>query len=513
MRIKKIQLIKFKRFDDLTIDLWETPKKIIALVWPNWCGKSSIIDAFSPSFNDQNYNNKKLYDNSEDKTYLRSNSIKIRKIDGNQDYVPSNFYVRSSQRHSESVNFQFNQGLRLSDDPWKPASTSSIDWRINSNYNLLMMDLIKSFQSWTETWSQVRARYIDKINNILSVILDIQISNLADVTDSQKGDLYFEKGSVKNFPFKNLSTWEKAIVDLVMDLVLKIEVFNNRIIFIDEPELHISTAIQKKLIIEISKMIPDDSQLRIATHSIGFLRAFQNELSDITDVIYMWEKNFDESVLLSPIMKSRKMRQKIFATALDDLNWLLAPKIIVYCEWRSAPNWATWEEMGIDANIYNQIFEDELADYYFVSSGWNSEINKHSNIALKILEKAFIETEILCLKDRDVESNWPITTLEQRESYLQENDKLRMLKRRELENYIFDFEILSKEYPSITIEHYNPIITDISNDDIKLKITELKTLCWVTASISKNWWKKLLAKHITPDTRTYQELKDILLNQ
>ena len=46
MRVKKLRLKDFKRFDDLTIDLGETPKKIVALVGPNGCGKSSIFDAF-----------------------------------------------------------------------------------------------------------------------------------------------------------------------------------------------------------------------------------------------------------------------------------------------------------------------------------------------------------------------------------------------------------------------------------------------------------------------------------
>ncbi|MGA3052199.1 MAG: AAA family ATPase [Chitinispirillaceae bacterium] len=46
MRIKKVILKEFKRFDDLTIDLGENPKKIVALVGPNGCGKSSIFDAF-----------------------------------------------------------------------------------------------------------------------------------------------------------------------------------------------------------------------------------------------------------------------------------------------------------------------------------------------------------------------------------------------------------------------------------------------------------------------------------
>ena len=46
MKIKKMQLKKFKRFDDLTIDLGNTPKKIIALVGPNGSGKSSVFDGF-----------------------------------------------------------------------------------------------------------------------------------------------------------------------------------------------------------------------------------------------------------------------------------------------------------------------------------------------------------------------------------------------------------------------------------------------------------------------------------
>ncbi len=44
MKIKQITLKKYKRFFDLTIDLGEKPKKIIALVGANDCGKSSIFD-------------------------------------------------------------------------------------------------------------------------------------------------------------------------------------------------------------------------------------------------------------------------------------------------------------------------------------------------------------------------------------------------------------------------------------------------------------------------------------
>ena len=44
MKIRKIILSKYKRFQSLTIDLGDNPKRIVALVGPNGCGKSSVFD-------------------------------------------------------------------------------------------------------------------------------------------------------------------------------------------------------------------------------------------------------------------------------------------------------------------------------------------------------------------------------------------------------------------------------------------------------------------------------------
>jgi len=45
MFIKSISMKDFKRFHNLTIDLGDKPKRIVALVGPNGCGKSSVFDA------------------------------------------------------------------------------------------------------------------------------------------------------------------------------------------------------------------------------------------------------------------------------------------------------------------------------------------------------------------------------------------------------------------------------------------------------------------------------------
>ena len=44
MLIKSIRLNGYKRFHDMTIDLGDKPSRIVALVGPNGCGKSSVFD-------------------------------------------------------------------------------------------------------------------------------------------------------------------------------------------------------------------------------------------------------------------------------------------------------------------------------------------------------------------------------------------------------------------------------------------------------------------------------------
>ena len=45
MKIKKVQLRNgYKRFHELTIDLGDDPKRIVAPIGPNGCGKSSVLD-------------------------------------------------------------------------------------------------------------------------------------------------------------------------------------------------------------------------------------------------------------------------------------------------------------------------------------------------------------------------------------------------------------------------------------------------------------------------------------
>ena len=109
MRVKKIQLKEFKRFDDLTIDLGDNPRKIIALVGPNGCGKSSIFDSFEEKQKDyRNYGSEeaqffyKAYfytdETKKNTSYDKNNSIQITTDSATGGLNRKSFYIRTCQK-------------------------------------------------------------------------------------------------------------------------------------------------------------------------------------------------------------------------------------------------------------------------------------------------------------------------------------------------------------------------------------------------------------------------------
>ncbi len=183
---------------------------------------------------------------------------------------------------------------------------------------------------------------------------------------------------MKDFPYANLSSGEKEVIDLILDLIVKTKEYDATVFCIDEPELHLNTAIQRKLLIELEKLIPDNCQLWVATHSIGFLRALQEELKDKCQILDFSEKDyFTGEHTIEPIKPTGKNWQRIFSTALEDLTGLVSPKRIIYCEGLDLPG-HDGAERGFDARVFNNIFSEKHHDTLFISSGGNTELDQRA---------------------------------------------------------------------------------------------------------------------------------------
>lgn len=102
---------------------------------------------------------------------------------------------------------------------------------------------------------------------------DIRLDSLVAVQD--RGTFTFTKGMSRNFLYENLSAGEKAAFDLMLDIVLNRAAFNDSLYCVDEPEAHLSTKLQGTLLREMYRLVPSNSQLWLATHSIGMVRTAQ----------------------------------------------------------------------------------------------------------------------------------------------------------------------------------------------------------------------------------------------
>lgn len=236
--------------------------------------------------------------------------------------------------------------------------------------------------------STAKAKIIGDINNSLKECLNLEIVSIGNI-EANEGSLYFKKKDhPSSFEFNVLSSGEKEVVDILLDLYLRQDVYDDSIYIIDEPELHINTSIQRKLLIEINKLIEVNCQIWIATHSIGFIRALQEDFKDNSQIIEFTEDaNWaSEEYTLTPIKKSFLKWREIFGTALDDLVGLVSPKRIIYCEGKDIPG-RNGKEKGFDAKVYNSIFSKKYHDTLFISSGGNTELDQRSQIAITIYLK------------------------------------------------------------------------------------------------------------------------------
>ncbi|MFO1186267.1 MAG: AAA family ATPase [Alphaproteobacteria bacterium] len=359
------------------------------------------------------------------------------------------------------------------------------------------------FESGNKTGTQVRNELVGTINNVLKEVLDVRISSLGNVSQG-KGQLYFEKDDSKNFPYQNLSAGEKEVIDIVIDLIVRSTEYDDTVYCIDEPELHLNTAIQRRLLVQIEKLIPENCQLWVATHSIGFLRALQEELAGRCSVLDFSTGDLFRGVhVLSPMEPTRANWQRIFSTALDDLAGLIAPKRIVYCEGRPDPN-ATGSEQGVDAIVYNEIFGRSEPQTLFISAGGSGQLPKHNSIALLILQKAFVGAELILLRDRDSKSD------AERQEFLADAPHHRMLQRHEIENYLLDYDVLgrfcSASGNTLDKATYDALVGDITKEDLKQgKMNSLKQLA-KCGTLSDNEFLKRLAPFVSGSS-VFEELR------
>lgn len=535
MLIKKIRLKNgYKRFHDLTIDLGENPARIVALVGPNGCGKSSVLDGLLYHANayqhvgeyvgrDQSYHSitgaGSVTWKDIEIQFTTGNFATVRQAKDTAGKSNTIFSFRSPYRYNSQLKISETKAVQaISLNSYGAADASSLDAKMEHNYRRLYAFYNRYRDDNDLKPSDAKAKIIGDLNTSIKKCLDLEISSLGNVEGNQ-GTLYFRKPDhPKEFEFNVLSSGEKEVVDLLLDLYLRKDDYSDTIFLIDEPELHINTAIQGNLLVEIDRLVGADCQIWLTTHSIGFLRALQTKMRGKCQIIqFRPEYNLAaEARTLLPLKIGPGTWRDLFAIALDDLAHLVSPSIIVYCEGKADPGPAR-QERGMDAKVFNNIFAESQPDALFTSSGGNTEPDQRSAIALAVLGKVFPTVEILVLKDRDMASG-KATDENDRQVYLKTNpDNHRVLKRWEIENYLYDKDVLKAycegEGLSFDEAAYDAFVTNINDQNLKDETQRIKNFCGIKSSISADVFKVALSRYLTAGMPVFQELEKCIFGR
>lgn len=537
MKISKIHIEHFKRFTNLTIDGIPATAKLVVLVGPNGSGKTSLFEAFNHwylyqgfrTYSDKDYNIKKeegFEFNDNNWNNLIVTNICYHNSDGNipQDEVMGKYYFRSAYRNEPDFsikNFHKQQNPKYS----YKLNLMSTDITVSENYQRIVSSAISGLfkgEKDKELVEELREELIGKIRDSLKrVFADLTLKGVGD-DPLNDGSFFFEKGSAKDFHYKNLSAGEKSAFDLILDLIIKSSFFSNAIYCIDEPEAHMHTHLQSLLLKELYDLVPNDSQLWIATHSLGMLRRAQQLEKDNPGTVVFLDfdgRDYDSPVIITPTQIDGAILHRFMQLALDDFSDFIAPQQIVFCE--GDPNGRA--NPSFDAQIYTTIFGNTHPDTVFVSVGSCTDISKKEHEGIKMIAQLLSNSQVIKVVDRDDLSDKEVANL------LAEGVKT--LSRRHIESYLMDDEIIKKlcavnGHPELETDCLNAKASKIaasiarhnSTDDVKSAsgdiMVELKRILGLTKCGKKreSFLRDTMAPLITEDTNVYKELEDSIFN-
>lgn len=526
MKIKQIHLEKFKRFTDLTIRDISQDVKLVVMLGPNGCGKSSLFDAF------KTWHRLNAYGHGTDDEYCKKDqddnrsSFELAQVEFYEDISKTpklerkkDFYFRTAYRNSPYVTVSAIQ--RIPSPLENPDDKKMIDNDscVDDDYQRLVSQTIdKIYDSGNDTRQvkDIRDEILGKIRESMSRLFpDLLLTGIGLPTE--KSEFYFEKGTTKKYGYEKLSGGEKAAFDLLLDMVIKSDFYDNTIFCIDEPETHIHTQLQAKLLRELFNIVEEPSQLWIATHSFGMLKEAKKLSEEYPGQVVFLNfdgYDFDEEVVLEPSECDSTIWNKMLEITLDDYATLLSPDTIVFCEGTTRGR----KRKDFDARCYSNIFRKKYPNTLFYSLGSCNDIEEDKNAIVEFIRCLSPGAKIIRVIDRDDRSDEEVEELRRQ--------GIKVLRYRNIEGYLLNEEVILKWCVTLNRTDLNGQALQIrtqrisesvgrgnASDDLKSAgndiCTDLKKLFQLTrcGNNGESIMRDTISKLITEDMTIFKELE------
>lgn len=512
MKIKSIHLRNFKRFTDLRIQNIPATAKLVVLLGPNGCGKSSLFDALhqkSIEYRQMGFKNDPDYFFKSPTSTGQPIPLTIEFHNVLQDDLRKAFYVRTAYRNDPVIDIGAIQAMQSVLKESRFTRMIENDAAAATNYQRLASNALeRAFkkEDRAKTLGDFQDETLGEIQDAMRRLFPDLVLNSIGNPLSDKS-FTFDKGTSRNFLYKNLSGGEKSAFDLLLDIFVKKVEYDDTVFCIDEPEAHMNPRLQGQLLEELLGFVNDQSQLWIATHAIGMIRkAFQLQEQHKEEVVFLdfSDGKFDESEIIEPAKPNRRFWEQTHAIALEDLAALVTPDHIVICE-------GSHGEKGFDAECYNQIFDEEFPDTKFVSAGGKGELQNYISVVGAVTKGA----NVFGLRDRDPDTSDDDVIKAQSKGIM-------VLKRGKIEDYLLADDVLQALCQNNALEPHQEKVVELkkirdSAGDIKSVPNQIrrKVIEWGIHGVGENpqgFMKNVLAPLIKPGMPTYIDLKEIIFD-
>lgn len=540
MRLQSVRVREFKRFHDLSVTDIPATVKLVILTGPNGSGKTSLFEAFNywmsflrgqNSYEAEYHSRMSLTGSANAQELLQKIDIQFHGVsDVRTDALRKRkaFYIRSAYRHEPDFTVS---NLGAADDILTDSKRAQRlihqEQRVSENYQRMVAEAVMALYSDDPVTQQKLIRDVaDELigearTAMLKVFEGLELQGPGNPITG--GTFRFKKGAVSAFHYKNLSGGEKAAFDLLLDFVVKRRAFDDTVFCIDEPELHMHTKLQARLLEVMFSMVPENCQLWLSTHSIGMARkAAELHTANPGQVAFIdfHDQDFDQPTVLKPVKPDRRFWQQMFHTALDDLAQLVVPRHVVFCEGKRLGGGG--RKPSFDVYVYRTIFSGQYPDVEFIPLGGTSEVQQDGRTFGLLLSTLAPGIKCWRIFDRDDRHASEIQQLKAEGTWV--------LQRRDLESYLWDDEVLQalctaaglpEKLAELQAEKQQALLDGANQgrpaDDIKAASGRLYNHCRQTLGLTQcgndaeAFARLSLAPLIKPGTAVYRELEATIM--
>lgn len=265
--ITDIHIAKVRHLENIDIKLGNTKKHLI-LTGKNGCGKTSVLEALNDFF---------LNANLDEESYIKLKETLYPKFNTNIDSILYGFFPAKRFMKVEQP-----KGIKRYDIPKGKLNINFLQHIVNLKADRSFarddneIEVIKKIDEW-----------FNKFENMLKQIFNDD--DLYIKFDRRTYNFLIYRTNREPFDFNSLSAGYSAIVDIITEIILKIELLQVKsfdyegIVLIDEVENHLHVELQKNIMPLLISFFPN-IQFIITTHSPFVLSSIENS------VIYDLEK-------------------------------------------------------------------------------------------------------------------------------------------------------------------------------------------------------------------------------